>query len=227
MTGPATPAGQQMAALLAAARAGAGVSQGRCLDALRRHIPAAGGYGGLLALFAAHDGAWRYQAAALGLARAIEDAGGPQAVGLERLDVLPPDAPPGALLLTRGTGHPACPIDPRVGDVSVVDGLAGGTLERPLRRLKGTGEHVHVLETAAEAGESVRCLVARADGPTDRGPPGPTLGWVARDALEDVPRALVAWNDGRVLLPADRAAWRSAAFAGAVVGVFAPVVTRR
>ncbi|MCO5169740.1 MAG: hypothetical protein M9894_25670 [Planctomycetes bacterium] len=217
-------AAAQMAALLATARAGAGASHGRCLEALQRNVLAAGGYGGLLDLFARHEGAWRYQAAALGLARAIDDAGGPAAVGLERLDLLPPDAPPGALLLTRGTGHAACPIDPRVGDVSVIDGVAGGTLARPLRRLRGTGEHVHVLETTADPGHAPRCRVARAAGPVDPGPPGPTLGWVARDALEDVPRALVAWNDARVLLPADRAAWRSAAWAGAVVGVFAPAV---
>ncbi len=273
---PADPAREAVtrAALLAAARAQAGPPRGRCLDALRRNLAepavvAAGGYEGLRALLDARavaGDAWRYTASALGLARALEAAGGPAAVGLVRLDVLPPEAPPGALLLLRGTGRPGCLVDPRWGDVSVVDGVAGGAPERPIRAVSapcapapdhepdasgasgasgtveasaatgtaGTrgdvaagpllapGDHVQVLASRALPGRSVEDLVARARGPVDAGPPGPTIGWVDRAALAPVPRALVVWSDARALLPGDRAAWRSAAWAGTVVGVFVP-----
>lgn len=245
---PAAPAREAAtrAALLAAARAGAGAPRGRCLDALRRNLAdpavvAAGGYEGLRALLDRHADAWAYTASALGLARALDDAGGPSAVGLARLDVLPPDAPPGAILLLRGTGRPGCSVDPRWGDVSVVEGVAGGASERPVRAVAAPcapapdsapgaaaacalepGDHVHVLASRALPGRPVEDLVARARGPVDPGPPGPTLGWVARAALAPVPRALVAWSDARALLPADRVAWRGAAWAGAVAAVLGP-----
>jgi hypothetical protein len=210
---------------------------GGCWEAIKSAILACGGYGDLLDIarderFASQGAGYAYQAAATGLWHAIQDGGGPASFGLQELAPDPTAAPAGALLVTQHNGHSQCPVDATFGDVVVLGGVVGGdrwvcTQRAPLR-----DENLEPLPGDPPPALYAEALVVEREPTLRPGRPpcvrvesleGASLGWVERSLLEPVAERLLAFNDGRSLLPADPRRWRSAPWAGSILAIYWPL----
>jgi len=230
---PARPsrADAQRAALLAQARAAAGEGAERCYEAVAAAIHACGGYGDLLDLEAderfasggGHGERFAYRASARAFVDAVADAGGAARLGLRELALDPLAAPAGALLVTQHNGHPACPIHPTWGDIAVLGELEGGGAWHRTRRAAPLRDEVHdPTDRSLPAGAAVEVL-ERSKLPGRPLCARTRAGWVALSALEPLPRRRLAYNDGVLAFPGDPRRYKSAAWAGAVLGIYAPL----
>jgi hypothetical protein len=120
-TRPSSPS-TQMAAVLAAARARATRSMGGCYHYVKDAIIVAQGYGDILDIN--NDPRFSGCLAYATQFKAAIDKYSPAAFGLEQLSGEVASAPPGALVISAGTAKNG--IDPRYGDIAVVDGVKDG-----------------------------------------------------------------------------------------------------